>query len=112
MLIKKIVYLILLSWERRQFCGNDNGVRTYKSKLFLLRTIREIVEQFNKDRALQVTYHAIQQIINNQGRRYPTDVYRCEHRENVALLPMGINRSLKENKYDIHWCMLFQGKCR
>ena len=82
------------------YCGKNNeGIKEYKSKHYLLWTIREILDLFHKEH-VNTTYYAIHQVIANEKHICKVgdaadDDCRCEKCENVELLLTAIKQSLK-----------------
>ena len=82
------------------YCGKNNeGIKEYNSKHYLLWTIREILDLFNKEH-VNTTYYAIHQVTANEKHICKVgdaadDDCRCEKCENVKLLLTAIKQSLE-----------------
>ena len=63
------------------YCGK--GEKVYRSKHYLLWTIKEALELYNSEHSTKVSYHAVQQVIQDEKHLFKIgetteDDCRCE----------------------------------
>ena len=83
------------------YCGkNQAGEKIYKSKHYLLWTLKELVEIFNIDNSIQASYYFMQKTVESEKHIFKIgdtaeDDCRCDKCENVELLLISVKKYFK-----------------
>ena len=89
------------------YCGkNQAGEKIYKSKHYLLWTLKELVEIFNIDNSIQASYYFMQKTVESEKHIFKIgdtaeDDCRCDKCENVELLLISVKNTLKDSHPDL-----------
>lgn len=87
------------------YCGkcSQTGEKIYKTKHYLLNTIKEIVAVYNAEHESKTTYYQVREVIANEKHlvlqaKTPEDDCRCEICENAQLLLDAIKTHFRKTK--------------